>query len=334
MTEAIDIGDTVVLDRIGLGALLEALADHGYRLLGPTIRDRAIVYDAVTAVSDLPEGWTDRQDGGSYRLERRGDRALFGYASTPQSWKQYLHPPTSTMWRAERRADGFTVRDTMEVPEKLAFIGVRSCDLHAIAIQDKVLRDGGFVDPSYAARRSNIFVVAVNCSEAGSTCFCVSMQSGPKASFGFDLALTELLDGGSHRFMVEVGSAAGAAFLARVPTSMASAADEAAAAAVVASTAAQMGRTMPAEDVPDLLRRNFDHPRWDEVAERCLTCGNCTMVCPTCFCTTMEDVTSLDGAATERVRRWDSCFTMDFSYLHGGSVRASPRSRYRQWMTL
>ncbi len=333
MNAATDISVMAVLDRGGLDTLMQALADQGYNLLGPTIRDSAIVYDGIAGVTDLPEGWTDRQDGGTYRLERRGDRALFGYASTPQSWKRYLHPPTSTVWRAERRADGFAVTDAAEAPEKLALIGVRSCDLHAIAIQDKVLRDGAFIDTGYAARRSNIFVVAVNCGEAGGTCFCVSMQSGPKASFGFDITLTELLDGGPHRFLVEVGSAAGAALLACVPTKPATADDEALAAAVVARTAAQMGRTMPAEDVPELLRRNLDHPRWDEVAERCLTCGNCTMVCPTCFCTTVEDVTPLDGAATERVRRWDSCFTMDFSYLHGGSVRASPRSRYRQWMT-
>ncbi|MBF0393567.1 MAG: 4Fe-4S dicluster domain-containing protein, partial [Alphaproteobacteria bacterium] len=79
--------------------------------------------------------------------------------------------------------------------------------------------------------------------------------------------------------------------------------------------------------------RNREHPRWDEVAKRCLTCGNCTMVCPTCFCTTVDDVTDLGGTRTERVRSWDSCFTLDFSYIHGGSVRNEGSSRYRQWIT-
>ena len=94
-----------------------------------------------------------------------------------------------------------------------------------------------------------------------------------------------------------------------------------------------MGRELDIDDIKGLLYRNYDHPRWDEVAERCLTCGNCTMVCPTCFCTTVEDVTDLDGDHVERHQQWDSCFTVDYSHIHGGAVRGSSRSRYRQWMT-
>ena len=335
MTGALDdTGGKALIDRSGLDALLQALARRGYRVLGPTIRDRAIVYDEIAGAADLPQGWSDRQDGGTYRLEPRDDGALFGYASTPQSWKRFLHPPPLTLWRGERRGDGFVVAAGAAAPEKLAFIGARSCDLHAIAIHDRVLKEGAYPDPGYAARRSTLFLVAVNCGTAGGTCFCLSMGTGPRPAAGFDLALTELVDGGRHRFLVDIGSPAGAALLAEIPSGPAAEADEAAAAAVVAGAAARMGRAMPeADEIPELLRRNLDHPRWDAVAERCLTCGNCTMVCPTCFCTTVEDVTALDGAATERVRHWDSCFTMDFSYLHGGSVRASPRSRYRQWMT-
>jgi ferredoxin len=160
------------------------------------------------------------------------------------------------------------------------------------------------------------------------------MDTGPKATAGFDISLTEIVDEDGHRFVVEAGSEAGCSLLAELPHREATAEEVANAAAIVAGAASQMGRTMPAAgELPALLRRNLEHPRWDDVAERCLTCGNCTMVCPTCFCTTVEDVTALDGATSERTQHWDSCFTMDFSYLHGGSVRASPRSRYRQWMT-
>ena len=94
-----------------------------------------------------------------------------------------------------------------------------------------------------------------------------------------------------------------------------------------------MGRELDTTDIRELLYRNYEHPRWDEVAERCLACGNCTMVCPTCFCTTVEDVTDLAGEHVERHQRWDSCFTIDYSHIHGGAVRGSTRSRYRQWMT-
>jgi ferredoxin len=94
-----------------------------------------------------------------------------------------------------------------------------------------------------------------------------------------------------------------------------------------------MGRAMETDGLPALLARNPEHPRWAQVAERCLTCGNCTLSCPTCFCHTVEDVADLAGTTAERVRRWDSCFTSEFSYIHGGSVRPSARSRYRQWLT-
>ncbi len=320
-----------VLTTDGLQALLEALARRGYRVVGPTVRDQAIVYDDIASIAALPRGWTDAQDGGRYRMVRRDDAALFGYAVGPHSWKQFLHPPVLRLWRAER--EGNDVRVVPEPPstERFAFIGVRSCDLHAIAIQDKVFLGGPHIDPHYQARRRDAFIVALNCAVAGGTCFCVSMNTGPKAEAGFDLALTELEAGAL--FLVETGTNAGQALLAELPHRPATDQEMAAAEGIVAGTAADMGRDMRSDDVRDLLLRNLEHPRWNDVAARCLTCGNCTMVCPTCFCTSVEDASDLAGVETSRSRRWDSCFTMDFSYVHGGSVRASAHSRYRQWMT-
>ncbi len=317
----------------GLQGLLDELRRRGYRVVGPTIRDQAIVYDDLASIDDLPRGWTDEQDGGRYRLARRDDDALFGYAVGPHSWKKFLHPPVLRLWRAEREGNDVRVVPEPVPDERLAFIGVRSCELHAIAIQDRVFLGGAHVDPHYRARREGVFIVAVNCAVAGGTCFCASMNTGPKAEAGFDLALTETVVEGERVFLVETGSDQGGAVLAELPQREATAADAAEAEAVVARTAASMGRAMRADDVHELLLRNLEHPRWDDVAERCLTCGNCTMVCPTCFCTSVEESSDLTGAETSRSRRWDSCFTMDFSYIHGGSVRASARSRYRQWMT-
>ena len=313
--------------------LLEVLADEGYRLVGPTIRDGAIVYDDLASVTDLPVGWTDEQDGGRYRLKRRSDQALFGYAVGPQSWKRFLHPPTVRLWQAKREANGFTITEENQATPRYAFIGVRSCELHAIAIQDKVLVNGQFIDPVYQANRDDNFIVAINCGQAGGTCFCVSMNTGPKATLGFDLALTEVIEDDSHYFVVETGSEKGASALQRVSSDIAHTSEVEKAESIVARTAEQMGREMNTDGIKDLLYRNYEHARWDEVATRCLTCANCTMVCPTCFCTTVEDVTDLTGEHAERWRRWDSCFTLDFSYIHGGSVRASTKSRYRQWMT-
>lgn len=323
----------VLIDRQGLDALIGALGALGHRVVGPRLRDGAIVYDDIAGIADLPQGWTDRQAPGRYQLERRDDAALFGFAVGPQSWKRFLHPPVQTLWTARRNGDGFDVEAPPTPGETFAFIGVRACELAAIAIQDRVFQGGPWRDTAYAARRRGAFLVAVNCGEAGGTCFCASMGSGPGAETGFDLALTELMDGGRHDFLVEAGSEAGSGVIAVLPHRPASDADLAAARAVVARTSQSMGRTLETDGLKELLQANAEHPRWDQVAERCLTCGNCTMVCPTCFCTTVEDTSDLAGATAERVRKWDSCFTLDFSFIHGGSVRQSGRSRYRQWMT-
>jgi len=329
-----DRTQSVTIGPDGLQALLDALAARDYRIVGPTLRDDAIVFDDIRNVSDLPAGWTDRQEAGRYSLERRDDGAFFGYAVGPHSWKRFLHPPAETLWTASRDEDGaIAISLPVDESRKFAFLGVRGCDLHAIAIQDRVLRDGPYPDATYASRRRDAFIIVVNCLDPGGTCFCVSMGTGPGVESGFDLALTELVDGDGHLFLLEAGSAAGADLVKELPSKPASPAQRDLAARRIGEAADRMGRSLEKEGVKDLLQANLRHPRWDQVAERCLTCGNCTMVCPTCFCTTIEDHGDLANGNAERVRKWDSCFTLDFSLIHDGSVRHSAMSRYRQWLT-
>lgn len=326
-------GERRILGRHHLDALLAALRDAGYRTLGPTVRDAAIVYDDICSAADLPTGWTDEQAPGRYRLKRREDEALFGYAVGPHSWKRFLHPPILTVLRARRAKRGFEVDEAVHEPSRFAFIGVRACELHAIALQDRVFLGGPHVDPDYKARREAAFIVAVNCGQAGGTCFCVSMKTGPRATAGFDLALTELVGAGRHDFLVEAGTERGAEIARHLPLRRPSEADLAEAEALVQATAASMGRALDTQGLKELLYASYESPRWKEIAQRCLACANCTMACPTCFCTTVDDVTDLSGAEAVRSRRWDSCFSLDFSYIHGGSVRSSGESRYRQWLT-
>jgi ferredoxin len=318
----------------GLDELVEFLRDRGYRVIGPTRRDGAIVYDELASADELPAGWTEVQDAACYRLERRDDDARFGYPVGPHSWKRWLLPSRVRLWKARKAGDG-TPEFTEEPPpdRPLALLGVRPCDLHAIAVQDRVLLEGVYVERDYAARRDGAFIVAVNCGTPGGTCFCVSMGTGPRAEAGYDLALTELLEG-EHRFLAEAGSERGAEVLAELGGTEPTDADVDAAARVTRGAEARMGRTLAAEGLRDLLARNRDHPRFAVTAERCLTCANCTLVCPTCFCTSVDDVNVLSGeAVAERWRRWDSCFGIDHSYIHGGAVRPTARARYRQWLT-
>ena len=322
-----------IVTRHDFSALLTALRDDGYSLAGPTVRDEAIIYDEIRGIEDLPAGWTDEQEAGRYRIRRRDDNALFAYNVGPHSWKKFLQLPLLTLWKARKTDNGFNVEARDDATPRVAFIGVRPCELQAIAIQDRVLTGGDYIDTDYARRRQQVFILAVQCTRAGNTCFCVSMQTGPRADDGFDLAVTEIIDADRHEFVIEAGSEAGAEMLARVPHRPASEADWESAQDATKRTAEQMGRQMDTGGIKELLYRNVEHPRWDEVAARCLACANCTMVCPTCFCTSVEDVTDLAGETAERRRQWASCFSSGFSYIHGGNVRPTIRARYRQWLT-
>ena len=313
--------------------LFDSLQQRGYTTIGPKVADGAIIYGEVATADDLPAGWTDEQEGGSYRLERRTDDALFGYTVGPHSWKCFLSPPVRKLWQARKNGDGFEIEQGETSSLRYALIGVRACELRAIQILDAVYVGGSTVDADYQQRRQAAFIVAVNCAKAGNTCFCASVGAGPQVVTGYDLSLTEVLLAGEHFFVVTVGSERGADVLADVPHRPATCVERDAADAVVAEAARRMGRTLEVPGLKALLYRNFEHPHWDEVAERCLTCGNCTMVCPTCFCFTVEDTTDLTGDVAERWRRADSCFTTAFSFITSGSQRASAKARYRQWLT-
>lgn len=319
------------LTRGGFDALLAALSAEGYELRGPRVEDGAIVLDRISGVADLPMGVGDEQSPGRYRLRDRGDEALFGYAVSPHAPKRELFPPRVTLVQIRRKGGDLEVSAPAPAERKLALIGVRACEVAAIAIQDRVFGGREYTDADYVARRAGVFVLAVHCGDPAATCFCSSMGTGPRASTGFDLAATELF--GPHRFVVEVGTSRGEALLAKVRSAEATEADEEAAQAVTRAAEARMVRHVDTTGLPALLMQNLEHPRWDELASRCLGCANCTMSCPTCFCSTVEDTTDLSGDEATRTRRWDSCFTADFAYVVGGSARPSLRARYRQWLT-
>ncbi|MFE2752313.1 4Fe-4S dicluster domain-containing protein [Actinosynnema sp. NPDC059335] len=308
---------SVVLDLAGLDALIAELRRQGLTVVGPVRRDDAITLAELGAADDLPAGWGVETGPGRYRLRRRDDTAVFGHSAGPQSWKAFLHPPHRTLLTVDD--DGF--HPVPDERPRYAFLGVRPCDLAAIGKLCQVLGERA------------PFVVATRCTEPGDVCFCASMGCGPDARSGYDIALTERIDGHGHRFLADAGSPAGELVLGRLPADPADQRDEELARSDVEAARQRMGRAMPGPDLRDLLAANRDSAHWERVAERCLACGNCTMVCPTCFCVTVEDVTDLADGHAERRRRWASCFEVDFSRLHGGPVRASVAARYRQWMS-
>ena len=323
-------------------SVLERLRELGYRVVGPRIQDGAIVYDDLESVSDLPVGYIDEQDGGHYRLRKQAEPAFFDYVVGPHSLKQFLflrgrpfsnRTAKTAVGRSRRHRPGDAVGRARS----------RSCDLHALAIQDRVFLGEQYADTSYQTRRENLLVIAVNCRRAAPTCFCHSMKTGPAVKSGFDLALTEMAD----HFVVEVGSESGGHLVAGCDWSPCAMADVTAAKKYPAVCGGRWrsgprqhrSKVLPAGDtwIPRASSTccwatwsTSGGRRWRSGVWRVPTARS---VCPTCFCSAVEEISDLTGDHVHRQRIWASCFTAEHSYMNSGSVRKSTASRYRQWLT-
>jgi len=316
-----------------LDGLLTTLRERGFTVVGPRVLDSAIIYDEITSTRDLPVGWTDEQRPAFYRLKQRADKAFFGFSVGPQSWKKFLFPPLMKIFGAEKNGESIEVKHEETKEPKYAFFGVRPCELEAILIQDKVFLGYPYLDQTYKKLRENLLLVAVNCTSPGANCFCTSMKTGPKATRGFDLALTEVVGDGGHYFVADVGSEKGIELLNTASCQPIKENEIKEVESLTAATVKSVTKHIDMNHLKEILGDNHDNAQWDALGRRCLTCANCTMVCPTCFCFAVEDVSDLTGKSAERWRTWDSCFSVEFSYIHGGSIRSSPKSRFRQWMT-
>ncbi len=319
--------DAAFMPKEGLDDLIQLLSDSGYKVFGPTARAGAVVFDEIDSSAQLPVGLASVQEPGRYRLKENGNGRYFDFVNGHESLKRFTFASQETLW-------SFSADDTFQPglseSPKTAVIGARACDIAGMKVQDRTFLKGKhspYTDPYYAHRRENLFVVAVNCTRCVSTCFCASQNAGPKASDGFDLSLTELDDG----FVVETGSAAGEAIAAELKLLPPQGAEDRAEGAIEACAQSQV-RFIDNEGIYELLFSNLDHPRWDDVAERCLSCANCVMVCPTCFCHREVEVPSMDGAGSDHVRQWDACFTLEHGSTHGQRLRPEVRQRYRQWL--
>ncbi|HSL77610.1 MAG TPA: 4Fe-4S dicluster domain-containing protein [Candidatus Limnocylindrales bacterium] len=315
------------LPRERLPSLLEALRRDGRTIIGPMVREGAVVYDEIRDTSDLPIGWRSDTAPGRYRLEETGSARAFDYGLGVSTWKRFAHPPRVPLTTTD--PDGMVAAVEPDVP-RVAYLGVRGCELAALGIQERILRAGPAGDADHVARRDAALVVAVECAVAMSTCFCTSTETGPEVADGADIVLAELDDG----FTVRAITPAGERIVGQLGCNGATRAQVGAAAHQVAAVRSWIGYPLPTDGLAERLRAVPDHPRWDEIAERCLACTNCTLVCPTCFCTSVAVSSDLDGTtgATERV--WDSCFTLGFGRVAGdANFRPRVADRYRQWLT-
>ncbi|TPW18733.1 MAG: asrAH [Halothiobacillaceae bacterium] len=318
------------LPRQRLQPLLDLLSYAGYTILGPQLRDGAIVYAELTSVTELPHGIRIEQTPGRYTVNKTNDDHYFAWANGAQALKPLTFAPRESLWQAQRNAAGLLqFQEIKPQSQPTAVFGVRACDLAALAIQERVFLASAVRDPYYAARRETLFLIAVNCSHPAATCFCASTGDGPTATTHYDIVLTELAEG----FILQVGSERAAQLIQPLQLLPPEDAHFFAAGRQHQEAVAAQSRSLPSRHLNETLFANLEHPYWEEIAAQCLACGNCTMVCPTCFCHSEQQQPQLDGSTTEQVREWDSCFTQGHSYIHGTTVRQSTQLRYRQWIT-
>jgi len=317
-----------------LQKLLEKLQQDGYACVGPQVRDGAIIFDLITSVEQLPRGISDEQAPGKYSLRTNSTSKYFNWANGPQAIKPLLFAPRENLWKSTKTANGSITFNTIEPDIKpIAIIGARACDLAAMKIQDQHFLQQQFIDPCYQARRDNLLIVAVNCSHPADTCFCHSTGDGPfvddkSDDTGADIVLTELQDG----FLIGANTNKGESVISGLSLQVSSEAQMAESQSI-ASHASKQKRQLPSFDIKSRLMDQLDNDAWQTIAKKCLSCGNCTSVCPTCFCHNENDLTELDGSVSIHQREWDSCFSQGHSYIHGITIRSDTSQRYRQWLT-
>jgi formate hydrogenlyase subunit 6/NADH:ubiquinone oxidoreductase subunit I len=324
-----EIGSTITIQKPAFNLIISRLKEDGYLTIGPRVKNETLVYETIESLDDLPQGYSTEQKPGRFRLFRNSHTRYFDIIPGAHSWKQFLFPPRTELFALRKNGNGWEATTGQTETPSYAFIGVRACELAAIQIQDTIFMRADFTDPIYRARRERAVIISVNCTHPAETCFCTSMDTGPQVKKGFDLNITELDD----VFVLTVGSELARRLLTDIPFENASGYILTNVEHKIGHAKQQMRRTLDTSDLPELILDNLDHPYWNKIGKRCLSCTNCTQVCPTCFCWDTVDEMSLDGKATRRERVWDSCFNPGYSYQAGGNTRPTTYSRYRQWLS-
>jgi len=296
--------DTRVVNKGQLPELLDKLAQD-YTLFAPVREEETVTF--FNQVSGAKEIALD-------------------YTNSDVSPKGCFFPQTEKTLTYTNTGDKLEINDACE-EEKTVIFGIRPCDIKSILALDPVFY-GKFVDDYYTNKRENTLIIGLSCQKVASTCFCNAFNSGPCDGSGSDLMFTELGD----KYFVEVNTekgrslvdAYGQFFGTQDTDQLAKAKEE-----HEKKLSEQFVRKVALDGVKEVLDNNFELPYWEKVFKKCLGCGTCTFVCPTCHCFDIFDLTK--GLFTgERYRCWDSCMFPDFTLMAGGhNPRPTKKERVR-----
>ncbi len=322
------------IKKYDLRSFFEKLKD-AYRVVGPKIENSVVILSEIE-FSDIPSGYRDQQGKGTYRISKSDNSNVFSFSNGPDSFKRFLQPPSAEIFSLQKGRKGFQVRHSTYSERPIAFLGIRACDISAMKLYDRIFLEGDVKDRNYQRLRNGSLIIALNCIYPGDNCFCSSMGTGPEVKDGFDISVTELID----FFLIESKTLKGEKALEGLPLEGVENNDIQEKNSRIQNCRMTMKKSIRAQELPSVIYRNLEHPRWAEIAKKDLECGNCTQVCPTCFCNSNYDYIEISSISKKhlefsgaRMRIWDSCFSKNFARVHGGNFRPSRRARYRQWMS-
>jgi sulfhydrogenase subunit beta (sulfur reductase) len=259
----------------------------------------------------------------AFRRLARWSEIRLDYPRTILPLKKYFLPPRERLFRYRR--DAGYVPEVADLERRIVLFGVHACDIYGLNILDQVFA-GRYPDPYYQTRRRHVAVIGIDCTP-DEHCFCRSMRAD-FVSQGFDLFLQDLGD----RYLTFVGTALGDDMV--LATGSLFTAVTAADLAEYKRRSAERERAFRLEaeirDLPEIFEMEFESELWDELGARCLGCGACSMVCPTCYCYDVLDETELGSLDGARSRRWDSCLFAGHAAVAGGeNFRGSRASRVK-----
>ncbi len=262
-----------------------------------------------------------REGVAAFEEIRGGDEISFSDGSTRESVKGLFFPQRERLFSYQ----GGTIDAPGFPDEKRVVFGVRPCDARGLSLLDRVFDGGDCRDPYYVTRRENTLVVAVGCSRPADTCFCTLTGGGPFSREGADLLLTDVGD----NFLAQPVTEEGEAFLRESAGFENGGPDRAASGRERMEHARDaVNAGLRIDPILEAIRRDFEDPFWETIHEKCIGCGVCTFLCPTCHC---FDILDEGDAAGERIRIWDACMFPQFTlHASGANPRPTGKERMRQ----